>query len=93
MLVGVSASEFGVPHWSSRRIFLSLTYEILRFASLKYKLSLEEVNNVRKLTLLWGKYYLASGFLASRWTFYFHTLHEHLYWELLRYYFIIHILF
>jgi hypothetical protein len=65
--------------------FLSLTYDILMMAGKKERLSLEEVNDVRKMTLLWGRAFIQAGFSMYDWTSYFHVFHEHLFWELLRY--------
>lgn len=82
VLIGRTPEEYGVSNWHARRLFLQLTYELLNLANGKEKISIQEVNRVRKLSVLWGRCFLLAGYDSESWTFYFHTLHEHLHWEL-----------
>jgi hypothetical protein len=85
-LLGKTPELYGYDEeqWAARVDFLTLTYDLLMFASKKETLSLNQVNEVRKLSVFWGRAYLLSGFTMFDWTSYFHTFHEHLYWELSR---------
>jgi hypothetical protein len=86
-LVGRTPEEYGIPpeRWAARVDFMSLTYEIFYWAMKRRKLETKEVNEVRKLTLRWGRCFLPSGFPPIRWTSKFHEFHEHLWWDLLRF--------
>jgi hypothetical protein len=74
--------------WAARIDFMTLTAYIFYFVYQSERLSLAEVNEVRKLTLRWGRAFILSGFPESRWTSYFHVFHEHVYWELKKFFFL-----
>lgn len=86
-LLGSSPAEYGYTplQWAAHVEFLTLTYDILMLAGKKERLSLMEVNEIRKMTLHWGSAFLKAGFSMYDWTSYFHVFHEHLFWELLRF--------
>jgi hypothetical protein len=72
--------------WAARVQFMKLTYDMLMMASQKEPLAMKDVNEVRKMSVLWGRAFLMSGFDLTDWTSYFHTFHEHLHWELSRFF-------
>jgi hypothetical protein len=86
-LVGSCPEEYGLPpdFWVARVKFLTLTYDILYLASKRKRLSDEQCNDVRLLSLRWGRAFRLCGFADAKWTSKFHEFHEHLYWDLLCY--------
>ena len=86
--LGVSPGTTGLDSliWVSRVEFMIRTYEM--FALLlrpDVEFTFPEIIEFRRLTLLWGQAFSRCSFRPGSWTSYFHRLHEHVFWELLRF--------
>jgi hypothetical protein len=85
ILLGPPGEYLDPSKWAARYDFLALLYEIFCLISKRRRLEASECNQVRLLTLRWGRAFLRAGFDRSDWTSKLHEFHEHVYWDLLRY--------
>jgi hypothetical protein len=53
----------------------------MSFANKRRLLTIREANDLRKITLKWGRAFMKTGFRSADFTSYFHYFHEHLWWE------------
>ena len=69
-----------------------LTYEMfVLLLNPERGLTEEEINEYRILTLKWGQAYSYGKYRENGWTSFCHRFHEHIFWDLLRLFFIIFI--